>query len=337
MNQLESLSQYTTIVTDTGDIDSIARLKPRDATTNPSLILKAARDPKYIDLVEKALKDSVDLKDATDRVLVNFGKEILTHIDGRVSTEVDAFLSFDTAKTIEKARRLISLYESSGISRDRVLIKIATTWEGIQACKVLEKEGIHCNMTLIFSLEQAIQSSLANATLISPFVGRIYDWHKRQAGLDWDEKFYYGDNDPGVHSVREIYEYLKAHESKTEIMGASFRNKGQILALCGCDLLTISPKLLDELASSSGTVKRKLNPEIETDPYDDFFLDEDEIESDNSESNFRFELNQDAMASEKLAEGIRLFVDDTVELFGLLTDISWSHADTDDQNKVIFR
>lgn len=308
MNQLQALAQWTTIVADTGDIDSIAKIKPRDATTNPSLILKSATDPRYRELLLKAKRDGKDLVSAADRVLVNFGIEILNHVQGRVSTEVDARLSFDTEKTIEKARALISLYESAGIDRSRVLIKIAATWEGCRAAEVLEKEGIHCNLTLIFSLAQAEIASQAGATLISPFVGRIYDWYKKQAGQSWNEEENSGDNDPGVKSVKLIFERLKGVGSKTEIMGASFRNKGQILALAGCDLLTISPKLIAELQSSTEAVEQKLfvesvpklPPEMLTQP------------------NFLFTMCANTMATEKLNEGINSFVTDTMKLKELL-------------------
>ncbi len=311
MNQLKALSQYTTIVADTGDIDSIASIKPQDATTNPSLILKAAGLPNYRPLVLKALADSQSIEEASDRVLVNFGCEILKHIPGRVSTEVDARLSFDTEKTLEKARRIISYYEEAGVDRSRVLIKIAATWEGAQAAKVLEAEGIHCNMTLIFSVVQAEIASLAGATLISPFVGRIYDWYKKDLGSDWDEEKYAGDNDPGVKSVKLIYQRLKGVGSKTEIMGASFRNKGEILALAGCDLLTISPALIKELESSEDPVPQKVSIES-VQP-----LKKESI----SEADYRFVMCSNKMASEKLYEGIRAFVTDTMKLKELLTAV----------------
>lgn len=308
MTELESLAQSTIIVADTGDIESIARLQPRDATTNPSLILKAASDPKYRELVVKAKTDSHSTDEACDRVLVAFGSEILKYIPGRVSTEVDARYSFDSTATINKARRIISLYEEAGFDRERILIKIAATWEGTEACRVLQQEGIHCNMTLIFSLAQALQSSDAKATLISPFVGRVYDWYKKQAGSQWVEEENSGLNDPGVKAVHLIYERLKGSGSKTEVMGASFRNKKQILALTGCDLLTISPKLLDELSSSEGHVQRQLDPSKVQQYRPESF----------TEPNFRFVINDDQMANEKLSEGIRLFVKDTFRLQTLL-------------------
>ncbi len=250
MTQLDQLASLTTIVADTGDIASIAKIQPQDATTNPSLILKASKDPAYRAFLTEAVENSVSLEDAADRVLVNFGAEILKYVKGRVSTEVDARLSFDVEKTIVKARRLIELYQEKGIDKERVLIKIAATWEGVQAARVLEKEGIHCNLTLIFSVAQAEIAANAGVTLISPFVGRIYDWFKKKAGADWNEEANAGENDPGVQSVRKIFERLKGLGAKTQIMGASFRNKGQIVALAGCDLLTISPKLIEELSNS---------------------------------------------------------------------------------------
>jgi transaldolase len=308
-NLLAGLQQHTIIVADTGDLAAIQRLRPRDATTNPSLILKAAQKAEYAPLIERALHAAGDdpIELALDHVLVGFGTEILQLIDGRVSTEVDARLSFDTRATLHKARRLIRLYEARGVDRQRVLIKIASTWEGIRAAEVLEREGIHCNMTLLFALPQAQACSDAGTTLISPFVGRIYDWFRKQAGSSWDEAANAGANDPGVRSVRAIYDQLKGGGYATEIMGASFRNTGQILALAGCDLLTISPELLDALAAQSGAVPRALPaqpPQVEPRAL--------------SEVAFRTQLNDDAMASEKLAEGIRLFVADTLKLQALL-------------------
>ncbi len=308
-NLLVGLKEHTIIVADTGDLAAIQRLRPRDATTNPSLILKAAQKAEYAPVIERALaaagSDPIDL--ALDHVLVGFGTEILRLIDGRVSTEVDARLSFDTRATLQKARRIISLYEAQGVDRKRVLIKIASTWEGIRAAEVLEREGIHCNMTLLFALPQAQACADAGATLISPFVGRIYDWFKKQAGASWDEAANAGANDPGVRSVRAIHAQLKGGGYATEIMGASFRNTGQILALAGCDLLTISPDLLDALAQTSGSVQRALSDKpavVARQPV--------------SEVAFRTALNDDAMASDKLAEGIRLFVADTLKLQSLL-------------------
>lgn len=304
MSQLQQLSSLTTIVADTGDIASIARIQPQDATTNPSLILKAAKDPAYEALLFSAVENSVSLEDAADRVLVNFGTEILKHVKGRVSTEVDARLSFDTEKTIAKAKRLIDLYQMKSISKERVLIKIAATWEGVQAARVLEKEGIHCNLTLIFSVAQAEIAANANVTLISPFVGRIYDWYKKKAGADWNEQANSGANDPGVKSVRNIFARLKGLGSKTQVMGASFRNKGQILALAGCDLLTISPALISELSECSDIVEPQLRVEDIT-PITAVDL---------SEADWRFAMCEDEMASYKLDEGIRAFVKDTLAL-----------------------
>jgi transaldolase len=312
-NQLEALKQWTTIVADTGELAAIERLRPRDATTNPSLILKAAQKPEYRPLVAEALRNHRREAPGAqlDRVLVAFGARILELIEGRVSTEVDARLSFDTRASIEKARHLIDLYDQRGIGRERVLIKIASTWEGIRAAELLERDGIHCNMTLLFSLAQAEACAAAGATLISPFVGRIYDWHKKAAGAAWDEGAMSGANDPGVRSVRTIFERLKGTGSATEIMGASFRNTGQILALAGCDLLTISPELLDELAAASAPVERQLDrarvgrsAPIEID-----------------EATFRYRLNDDAMGTEKLAEGIRSFAADAAKLEALLAAI----------------
>lgn len=306
---LDSLRRHTVIVADTGDIAAIARLRPRDATTNPSLILKAAQDTAYAPLLDGALRgaarEPVDCR--LDRVLVAFGAEILRKIEGRVSTEVDARLSFDTRATVEKARRIVALYEARGIDPARVLIKIASTWEGIRAAEALEREGIRCNMTLLFSLAQAQACADAGATLISPFVGRIYDWFRKQAAASWDETRMAGADDPGVRSVRRIHERLKGGGYATEIMGASFRNLGQITALAGCDLLTISPELLDQLAATPGDLPRALpasQPHVARQRLD--------------EPEFRWQLNEDAMATEKLAEGIRLFTADTLKLEGLL-------------------
>jgi transaldolase len=302
---LDTLRQFTTIVADTGDIAAIGRLRPRDATTNPSLILKAAQKPDYAPLIAGALREAgnAPIREALDHVLVAFGTEILTLIDGRVSTEVDARLSFDTRATLEKARRLIELYRRRNIDKQRVLIKIASTWEGIRAAEVLEREGVHCNMTLLFADAQAQACADAGATLISPFVGRIYDWYKKQAGAAWNESANSGDNDPGVRSVRAIYQRLKGGGYATEVMGASFRNTGQIIALAGCDLLTISPELLDQLAGTEGTLARALPAEVPPAPQERLL-----------EAQFRTQLNDDAMATEKLAEGIRVFTADTLKL-----------------------
>ncbi len=303
MNQLEQLKQYTTIVADTGDFQAMKAFAPRDATTNPSLILKAVQKDEYKPLLEKAVRDNVRLPtgDVIDRLLIAFGLEILKLIPGRVSTETDARLSFDTQGTIDKGRALIALYEAAGISRERVLIKIASTWEGIQAAQVLEKEGIRCNMTLLFALPQAIACADANVQLISPFVGRIYDWYKKSTGQE-----YTGADDPGVQSVKRIYNYYRKFGYKTEVMGASFRNTSQIVELAGCDLLTISPELLQKLAETQAPVARKLSVE-EANASDLKKLTLDE-------KTFRLMLNDDAMGTEKLSEGIRLFCADAVKL-----------------------
>lgn len=312
-SQLDQLKQFTTVVADTGDFESMKVYQPQDATTNPSLILAAAEKAEYRHLVETAvaeLKDSGSSGDALveailDRILILFGLEILKIVPGRVSTEVDARLSFDTEGTIAKARHLIAAYEKEGISRDRVLIKIASTWEGIKAAEVLEKEGIHCNLTLLFSFAQAVACAEAGVQLISPFVGRILDWYKASTGKD-----YQGEEDPGVQSVREIYTYYKKFGYKTEVMGASFRNTGEILCLAGCDLLTISPKLLAELQESTEPVERFLSPETAAS------ADLEKVTFD--EKAFRFALNEDAMATEKTAHGIRSFSADIVKLEDLV-------------------
>jgi transaldolase len=310
-SQLDGLKQWTTIVADTGDLSAIERLRPRDATTNPSLILKAAQMPQYRPLLTEVLHGRRGEPPGAqlDRVLVGFGTRILQVIEGRVSTEVDARLSFDTRATIEKARHLIALYAEAGVARERVLIKIASTWEGIRAAEVLEREGIHCNMTLLFALVQAQACAQVGVTLISPFVGRIYDWHRKAAGSAWDPATMSEQNDPGVRSVRAIHNSLKGAGYRTEIMGASFRNTGQILALAGCDLLTISPELLDELASAPGAVPRALNAH-DVEPT---------AVASVGESEFRWRLNEDAMATEKLAEGIRAFAADAARLEGLIS------------------
>ncbi|WP_194724813.1 transaldolase [Noviherbaspirillum malthae] len=303
MNQLEQLKQHTTIVADTGDFQSIQAFAPRDATTNPSLILKAVQKEEYRHLLEKAVRDhgGKPTGDIIDNLLVAFGTEILKIIPGRVSTETDARLSFDTEGTIAKGRALIALYEAAGISRERILIKIASTWEGIRAAEVLEKEGIRCNMTLLFALPQAIACADAQVQLISPFVGRIYDWYKKSTGQE-----YTGADDPGVQSVKRIYNYYRKFGYKTEVMGASFRNTSQITELAGCDLLTISPELLQKLADSDAPVARKLSPEEAAG------ADLQKLTLD--EKTFRFMLNEDAMGTEKLSEGIRLFCADAVKL-----------------------
>ncbi|MGZ8274373.1 MAG: transaldolase [Burkholderiaceae bacterium] len=305
-SRLDALKQWTTIVADTGDLAAIERLHPRDATTNPSLILKAAQKPEYRPLLTETLRAYRTEPVATqvEHVLVAFGARILKLIAGRVSTEVDARLSFDTRATIEKARHLIGLYEALGVPRNRVLIKIASTWEGIRAAEVLEREGIHCNLTLLFAMPQAEACAQAGVTLISPFVGRIYDWYKKAAGSQWDESAMSGAADPGVRSVRAIFARLKGGGYRTEVMGASFRNVGQVLALAGCDLLTISPELLDELAAASGEVPRAFDAtRVDAAPPIDL-----------PEGRFRWQLNEDPMATEKLAEGIRAFAGDADKL-----------------------
>ena len=301
MNQLEQLKQYTTVVADTGDFQSIKAYSPKDATTNPSLILKAVQKPEYRPLLEKAIADAPDAttEGIVDSLLIAFGVEILKYVPGRVSTEIDAALSFDTEATVAKGRELIALYEKAGVSRERVLIKIASTWEGICAAEILEKDGIHCNLTLLFSLCQAVACAEANVKLISPFVGRIYDWYKKSTGTE-----YQGAEDPGVQSVKGIYQYYRKFGYNTEVMGASFRNTSQILELAGCDLLTISPDLLQKLADADAPVERKL--------VKDDGADIQKIAID--EKTFRFMLNEDAMATEKLAEGIRAFVADSIKL-----------------------
>lgn len=310
MNQLEQLKQSTTVVADTGDFQSMQAYTPRDATTNPSLILKAVQKPEYRPLLEQAVQQhaQASVDEIIDHLLISFGLKILEIVPGRVSTETDARLSFDTEATVAKGRRLIALYEAAGISRDRVLIKIASTWEGIRAAEILEKEGIRCNMTLLFSLAQAVACAEAGAQLISPFVGRIYDWYKKQTGQE-----IFGADDPGVLSVKRIYHYYRKFGYRTEIMGASFRNTSQILELAGCDLLTISPELLQKLSEAGGTVPRKLTPEAAQ------ASDLQKVSFD--EKGFRFALNEDAMATEKLAEGIRLFCADTVKLEQLIATL----------------
>jgi transaldolase len=308
MNQLEQLKQYTTVVADTGDFQSIKAYAPQDATTNPSLILKAVQKPEYRPLLEKAVAESngAGVEEIVDRLLIAFGVEILKFVPGRVSTEIDAALSFDTEATVAKGRELIALYEAAGIQRERVLIKIASTWEGIKAAEILEKDGIRCNLTLLFSLCQAVACAEAGVQLISPFVGRIYDWYKKSTGTD-----YQGADDPGVQSVKRIYQYYRKFGYKTEVMGASFRNVSQILELAGCDLLTISPDLLQKLADADGLVERKL--------VADSSANIEKIAMD--EKTFRFMLNEDAMGTEKLAEGIRAFVADSVKLKKMIEEL----------------
>ncbi|WP_085314263.1 transaldolase [Derxia lacustris] len=301
MNSLDQLKQFTTVVADTGDFQLLAQYAPQDATTNPSLVLKAAQKPEYRHVLEQVVRDGAgkSASELIDDVLVAFGREILAVIPGRVSTEVDARLSFDADATVAKAREIVARYDAAGIPRERVLIKIASTWEGIQAARVLQAEGTRCNMTLLFSLAQAVACADAGAQLISPFVGRIYDWYVKRDGKTFEPEA-----DPGVLSVRGIHAYYKAHGIATEVMGASFRSVGEVLALAGCDLLTISPDLLEALRQTDQPVERKLGvgtpaaiPRIDLD-----------------EKRFRWLMNEDAMATEKLAEGIRTFGADAIKL-----------------------
>lgn len=316
-SQLKQLKQLTTVVADTGDFERMQEYQPQDATTNPSLILKAAQQTNYQALVKQVKMAHPGMKpvDLVDYILVAFGLEILKIVPGRVSTEVDARLSFDTQATVLKAKHLIALYESHGIDRQRILIKLAGTWEGIQAAKALEAEGIHCNMTLLFSLVQAAACGAVHATLISPFVGRITDWYKAKLGSNWSDIDNGGANDPGVTSVKRIFHYYKHFGISTEIMGASFRSATQILELAGCDLLTISPELLGELQASNNPITKKLDANnakaaLASEAIAPLKLDE---------SHFRLQLNNDAMATEKLAEGIRNFCIDTEKLEALLS------------------
>ena len=314
LNQLEQIKQFTKIVADTGDFESIREFKPQDATTNPSLIYAATQEKQYAHLLDEVIvdqkksgpTDAAQIEDIIDHLLVRFGCEFLKIIPGRVSTETDARFSFDVEGAMKKARRVVHLYEEQGIGRERVLIKIASTWEGIMAAEHLQKEGVKCNMTLLFSLVQAVRSAEAKVQLISPFVGRIYDWYKAANKRD-----YSGAEDPGVQSVQEIYTYYKKFGYETEVLGASFRNVGQILELVGCDLLTISPELMKELSESHAPVERKVNREkAESAKIDKLELDE---------KRFRYLLNEDAMATEKTAEGIRKFVADMAKLEKLVT------------------
>ena len=299
-SQLEALARHSLVVADTGDIEAVAKWKPQDATTNPSLLLAAAGDPRYRHLVDSDM----------DRMFVNFGREILKHVAGRVSTEVDARLSFDTEASIEKARRFIHLYDQAGVGRERVLIKLASTWEGIRAARELEREGIHCNLTLLFSFAQAVACAEAGVTLISPFVGRIYDWHKQARKVD-DIAI---EDDPGVASVTRIYAYYKQHGYRTQVMGASFRKTGQILQLAGCDLLTIAPDLLQKLSQAEGEVPRMLSPEKAKNAA--------MRKIDIDEEAFRWLHNEDAMATDKLAEGIRRFEADARKLEKLIASLA---------------
>jgi transaldolase len=312
MNQLDALKPLTTVVADTGDFLQLAQFRPQDATTNPSLILKAVQKPEYAPLLQQTMAQhgKSDLGLAMDHLLVRFGCEILKHVPGRVSTEVDARLSFDTAATLMRARRIMALYAAQGIGRERVLIKIAATWEGIQAAAELEREGIHTNLTLLFSFAQAVACGQAKVQLISPFVGRIYDWYKKQAGANWDEAAMAGPNDPGVQSVRRIFNFYTKHGIATEVMGASFRNVGQITALAGCDLLTISPELLAQLAASDAPLSLALDAQAAKG------MDIPAVSY--NEAGFRYAMNEDAMATEKLAEGIRAFAADTFKLEALM-------------------
>lgn len=310
-SQLDALRNHTTVVADTGDFEAMKALRPTDATTNPSLILKAVQQDAYRPLLEKTARDhrGAPTAELMDRLLVAFGRAILDIVPGRVSTEVDARLSFDTRATIERARALIALYEAAGVPRERVLIKIASTWEGIQAARALQAEGVRCNLTLLFSLPQAVACADAQVQLISPFVGRIYDWHKKAAGAAWVEADHAGARDPGVQSVARIYHYYKRFGIATEIMGASFRNVGQILALSGCDLLTISPELLTQLSQTEGDAPAQLRADA---------AGGDIARIASGEVAFRTQLNDDAMASDKLAEGIRAFVADAIKLDALI-------------------
>jgi len=312
MNQLDQLKQHTTVVADTGNFRQLAQFAPQDATTNPTLILKAVQQPEYAPLLAEtvAAMRGAPLAEIVDAVLVRFGREILKVVPGRVSTEVDARLSFDTAATIARARHLMALYEGAGIARERVLIKIAATWEGIRAAEVLERDGIRCNLTLLFAFCQAVACGDAGVRLISPFVGRIYDWHKKQGGAAWDEAANAGANDPGVKSVTAIFNHYKRHGIATQVMGASFRNTGQVLALAGCDLLTISPDLLAALQASDAPVPLALDAAAAR------ALDLPAVHMD--EAGFRWALNQDAMATDKLSEGIRAFAADALKLDQLI-------------------
>jgi transaldolase len=314
MNQLEQLRQFTTVVADTGNFKQLAQFAPQDATTNPSLILKAVQQPDYAPLLEETVSayPHTALPAVVDHVLVRFGREILKVVPGRVSTEVDARLSFDTSATLARGRHLIALYEAAGVPRERVLIKVAATWEGIRAAEQLQRDGIQCNLTLLFAFCQAVACGDAGVRLISPFVGRIYDWHKKNAGSNWNEAAMAGANDPGVQSVTAIFNHFKRHGIHTQVMGASFRNTSQILALAGCDLLTISPELLAHLQTESAALAPALNSQAAA------ALDLPAVGFE--EASFRWALNHDAMATEKLAEGIRGFAADAVKLDKLIED-----------------
>ncbi len=310
MNLLQQLKKVTTVVADSGDVDSIKALNPTDATTNPSLILQAAKLPQYQHLIADAIEKACDnVDDICDQLIVNFGCEILKHVPGRISSEVDARLSFDIQASIEKGRKLIGLYQQAGIKKERVLIKLASTWQGIKAAEQLEKEGIACNLTLLFSKAQAIACAEANVTLISPFVGRILDWYKKSTG-----KEFFGADDPGVQSVTAIYNYYKQYDYRTVVMGASFRNTSEIIELAGCDLLTISPGLLNKLQATDGSLITKLSTDNTTVIRRDAIVPL-------TESTFAWQHNEDAMASEKLAEGIRNFAKDQAILDQLVIDL----------------
>ncbi len=319
MNQLDQLKRYTTVVADTGNFNELARFAPRDATTNPSLILKAVQQPAYAPLLSQAVAEHKGeaLTDVVDAVLMRFGLEILKIVPGRVSTEVDARLSFDTLASLKRARGLIARYEHAGIERGRVLIKLASTWEGIQAARELEADGIHCNLTLLFAFAQAEACGDAKVQLISPFVGRIYDWYKKAAGAAWNEAANAGANDPGVQSVARIHAHYKHHGIATEVMGASFRNVGQIVALAGCDLLTISPELLAKLQQSEEPLARALGVDDAGKPAGDAVT----YNGPGGEAAFRYALNDDAMATEKLAEGIRQFAADAIKLDRMIEEL----------------
>jgi transaldolase len=313
MNLLEQMKKFTFMVADTGDFERMRQYQPKDATTNPTLILRAAKLPHYQHLIEEVKASCADLStdDKMDHLLVRFGMEILQIIPGRVSTEIDAELSFNIEESVNRARKIIDLYKANGIDTNRVLIKIAATWEGIQSAKILETEGIHCNLTLVFNLPQAVACAESRVTLISPFVGRITDWYKKSLGEKWNDAQYAGENDPGVQSVTTIYNYLKHHDFKTEIMGASFRNIQQVMALAGCDLLTVSPELLEELQN---TQEPEIKPRLD-------FLKAKNTPCETivvNENTFRTLMNDDPMATEKLAEGIRNFKNDIDALAELL-------------------
>lgn len=311
MNLLEQLKKVTVVVADSGDVDSIKSLHPQDATTNPSLILQAAKLPQYKHLIEDAIAkaNSKNIEDVCDQLIVNFGCEILKHVPGRVSTEVDARLSFDTKGSIVKAKKIIALYENAGIAKERILIKLASTWQGIKAAEQLEKEGIACNLTLLFSKAQAVACAEANVTLISPFVGRILDWYKASTGQEYTSA-----EDPGVISVTGIYNYYKQYGYNTVVMGASFRNTGEVIELAGCDLLTVSPKLLTELQNTEATLETKLSADkVEKSSRDEIIP--------LTEATFAWQHNEDAMAVEKLSEGIRKFAVDQGILEDLVADL----------------